>query len=249
MSPHSLTSPHSMSLGLAAMLMRGGAGGSISSPTSPSASRPPGVLQPAFALLKSTSSPRWHPRRLRRAGRPRDKLQLSSSEKENVRKAIEDPALYKRRYSRLVLLRASKAIEEEASARWPERDEAAESITVEHILPQKPQQDSRWLREFSDEKERDELTHCCLGNLMLISGRKNSKAGTLDFMQKLQKYFRYDDGTLSSIKYPSSSIVLMSMTEWTPVRVRQRKAAHRCALRQQGVEPATTAALGTLGFL
>ncbi|MGB2728444.1 MAG: DUF262 domain-containing HNH endonuclease family protein [Halobacteriota archaeon] len=62
------------------------------------------------------------------------------------------------------------------------------AITVEHILPQTPSEDSEWIEIFSEE-ERMEWTNK-LGNLVLLSGRKNSKAQNYDFNTKKDVYFK-----------------------------------------------------------
>ena len=62
------------------------------------------------------------------------------------------------------------------------------TITVEHILPQTPPKDSEWVEMFS-EGERMEWTNK-LGNLVLLSGCKNSKAQNFDFAKKKTIYFK-----------------------------------------------------------
>jgi len=62
------------------------------------------------------------------------------------------------------------------------------TITVEHILPQSPPQNGEWVEIFSEE-ERTEWTNK-LGNLVLLSGRKNSKAQNYDFNKKKTVYFK-----------------------------------------------------------
>jgi hypothetical protein len=62
------------------------------------------------------------------------------------------------------------------------------TITVEHILPQTPAEGSEWVERFT-ETERMEWTHK-LGNLVLLSGRKNSKAQNYDFNKKKEVYFK-----------------------------------------------------------
>ncbi len=61
-------------------------------------------------------------------------------------------------------------------------------ITVEHILPQTPTKDSEWIKRFSEE-ERIEWTNK-LGNLVLLSGSKNSKAQNYEFNKKKEIYFK-----------------------------------------------------------
>lgn len=61
-------------------------------------------------------------------------------------------------------------------------------ITVEHILPQNPPKNSEWVKIFTKE-QRDEWTNR-LGNLVLLSGRKNSRAQNYDFKKKKEIYFK-----------------------------------------------------------
>jgi hypothetical protein len=60
-------------------------------------------------------------------------------------------------------------------------------VTVEHILPRNPSDDSSWVKKFSEE-DRIEWTNK-LGNLVLLSGRKNSKAQNYEFDKKKNVYF------------------------------------------------------------
>lgn len=60
-------------------------------------------------------------------------------------------------------------------------------ITVEHILPQNPPDNSEWTIMFTKE-QRDEWTNK-LGNLVLLSGRKNSRAQNYTFKKKKEVYF------------------------------------------------------------
>jgi len=60
-------------------------------------------------------------------------------------------------------------------------------ITVEHILPQNPSKNSEWPTLFTED-ESSEFTNK-LGNLVLLSGRKNSQARNFDFNKKKDVYF------------------------------------------------------------
>jgi len=60
-------------------------------------------------------------------------------------------------------------------------------ITVEHILPQNPPPDNEWCKLFN-ENDREELTNK-IGNLVLLSRRKNSRANNYDFEKKKTAYF------------------------------------------------------------
>jgi len=61
-------------------------------------------------------------------------------------------------------------------------------ITIEHILPRDPPKNSKWIRLFTEE-ERKEWTGK-LGNLILLSGRANSRAKNYDFEKKKEAYER-----------------------------------------------------------
>ena len=59
-------------------------------------------------------------------------------------------------------------------------------ISIEHVLPQNPKEDSDWKIKFSDD-ERNEWTNK-LGNLILLTKRKNSKLSNSDFKEKSKIY-------------------------------------------------------------
>jgi len=60
-------------------------------------------------------------------------------------------------------------------------------ITAEHILPQNPKDDSQWKIDFTDEEREKWINK--IGNLVLISRRKNSSQGRKDYSEKKEKYF------------------------------------------------------------
>ena len=62
------------------------------------------------------------------------------------------------------------------------------TISIEHILPQNPHDNSQWKTDFTD-LEREEWTDK-LGNLVLISRRKNSAQGNKEYADKKDKYFK-----------------------------------------------------------
>jgi len=85
-------------------------------------------------------------------------------------------------------------------------------ITVEHILPQTPKDNSQWKRDFTD-SQREEWTHK-IGNLILISRRKNSSLGRKDYKEKKTKYFK------NNIELFRNSLrVLNTYTKWTPLEI------------------------------
>ena len=90
------------------------------------------------------------------------------------------------------------------------------TITVEHILPQKPKDNSQWKIDFTD-KEREEWTHK-IGNLVLISRRKNSSQGRLDFKNKKEKYF---EKNIESFK--NSLRVMQKYNQWRPLEIEKNQ--------------------------
>ena len=62
------------------------------------------------------------------------------------------------------------------------------TITVEHILPQTPPIDSEWVNLFNEEARKVWTNK--LGNLVLLSGSKNSKAQNYNFNEKKTIYFK-----------------------------------------------------------
>lgn len=60
------------------------------------------------------------------------------------------------------------------------------SVSIEHVLPQNPKKDSKWLSDF-DKDEKENWTHK-LANLLLISGRKNPSLSNYDFQDKKSRY-------------------------------------------------------------
>lgn len=57
-----------------------------------------------------------------------------------------------------------------------------DKASLEHIIPQKPDQNTNWLKDFSIEF-REEYTYR-IGNMTLLTGRKNSSARNFDFSKK-----------------------------------------------------------------
>ncbi|MCC9018891.1 DUF262 domain-containing protein [Flavobacterium lipolyticum] len=63
-----------------------------------------------------------------------------------------------------------------------------ETISIEHILPQNPRDGSNWNKNFTS-LEKEEWTNK-IGNLVLISRRKNSSQSNRDYLEKRDKYFK-----------------------------------------------------------
>lgn len=96
--------------------------------------------------------------------------------------ALLDGAIYGRRFAKYVLLRLEYLLASHAAPL-----NLPDEISVEHILPQTPDKASQWIKDFTED-QREAWLHR-LGNLMLLSRRKNTSLGNLDFADKRVRYF------------------------------------------------------------
>lgn len=151
---------------------------------------------------------------------PDSPLQLTSNEMDRIIETLDGDLYLIRRIRQYVLLRLDSALSEgEASYDYS-------VITVEHVLPQNPSKGSTWFTWFPDEKERSQYVHR-IGNLVLLSRRKNSEAQNYDFDRKKEKYFDSQRG----VPFILTSQVLRQ-SEWTPAVIQQRQASSLQTLRR-----------------
>lgn len=144
-------------------------------------------------------------------------LKFKKREIREIKEALAG-RIYGTQFAKYLLLRLDEDLSEgEANYNLP-------IISIEHVLPQNPDESSEWMQLFSDGEEREELTNN-LGNLVLLSRRKNAKAQNYDFERKKSRYFTGDSIssfvlTTEVLKYP----------QWTPevIRNRQNQLLERC---------------------
>lgn len=130
---------------------------------------------------------------------------------QNVFMANIQSEVYGRRYTYALLMMLEYKYKDKSE--WKEFG----TVSIEHILPQTPSANSRWVRDFNEE-QRNYYTHR-IGNLCLIGRTKNSSLGNLDYQEKLKKYFERSIGSFAHTqkiykKYPS---------EWTPATVEENQ--------------------------
>lgn len=116
---------------------------------------------------------------------------------------LDTAPVYGRRFARYILFKLDMIYGGKSNRLQPPKE-----ISVEHILPQNPSEGSQWCSDFSVE-QREEWTDR-LGNLVLISRRKNTAQGRLDYALKKSRYFSKNIET-----FPNSLRVLQN-DEWTP---------------------------------
>jgi hypothetical protein len=111
-------------------------------------------------------------------------LQLDPVFQHRVYAALDGPlyASHSAKALAVILLRIDGLISE-GGARYD-----YDTISVEHVLPQTPAPASQWFQWFPDPKVHAYWVHR-LGNLALLSRRKNSSASNYEFDKKKKAYF------------------------------------------------------------
>ena len=138
-------------------------------------------------------------------------LQLSKEEKEDVRRELDGPVYLQPRVRMPLLLRLDSLLAGKGATY--ER----KVLSIEHVLPQTPEEDSGWLEWFPDPEEREIWRHR-LANLVLLSRRKNSQAQNFDFERKKNEYF-WRNGVAP---FPITLQVLDTQ-DWTPDTLAERQ--------------------------
>ncbi|GAA9703519.1 DUF262 domain-containing protein [Helicobacter pylori] len=153
---------------------------------------------------------------------------------QNFREKLKDDHLYenhkrasKNSWLRPILILVEYFMSDDPRPKRIEKND----FHVEHILPQKPDLSSQWMKDFSEE-ERGLYTHS-LANLTLLGGTKNGQASNLDFKEKKEIYMgnavKLGKDKLGK-KKPfrvmtcyKMTIDVAQYTEWTPKSLEKRK--------------------------
>ncbi len=117
------------------------------------------------------------------------------------KKNLEEGEVYKRRYARYLLFKLD--------ALYASADtllQVPANMSVEHVLPQNPKDDSQWCKDFTS-AERETWTNR-VSNLVLISRRKNSSQGRSDYSEKKEKYFK------NNVETFPNSVRVMQKKKW-----------------------------------
>jgi hypothetical protein len=128
-------------------------------------------------------------------------LELSNKEKLDLRAMLDGNIYLNQRTRRPILLRLDEMLSD-GTAHYDHS-----LVTIEHVLPQTPQQGSDWMTNFPTQELRDAWIHR-LANLVLLSKYKNPAASNYDFDNKKTKYFAQDG---------DSAFVLTSQVRQQPV--------------------------------
>lgn len=145
---------------------------------------------------------------------PDSPLQLTSEEQSVIIKILDGDIYLMPKIRLYVLLRLEAALADcGVTFDYP-------IITVEHVLPQNPAKDSVWLDWFPDPQKRQNYVHR-LGNLVLLSRRKNSEAQNYDFDKKKDKYFNLK--SVSGVAPFVLTTTVLEENKWTPEVIERRQ--------------------------
>ena len=138
-------------------------------------------------------------------------LAITKEDKDQVIKLLNGDVYIELKESvrRYILLRLDSLL----SVGQPYYDQSV--ITVEHVLPQNPAPESSWNRKFS---KPEEYVHK-LGNLVLLTRRKNSQASNFDFLKKKTSYFQSAKGVSSF----AITTQVIQEEDWTPAIITARQ--------------------------
>jgi hypothetical protein len=137
-------------------------------------------------------------------------LQITPEEASQIMKTLDGDLYLIRRIRLYVLLRLDSALAEGgATYKYP-------IVSVEHVFPQNPREGSIWFKWFPTEEERLQYLHR-IGNLALLSRKKNTEAQNYDFDKKKEKYFK------SSVPSFALTTQILQNTEWTPAVINERQ--------------------------
>ena len=128
---------------------------------------------------------------------------------DNMMKLISGP-MYDKAYGRYLLYKLDYLFGSKG-----QNLKVPKAISVEHILPQNPKKDSNWVINFS-ESDRKEWTDK-IGNLVLISRRKNASQGNLDYAEKKEKYFKKNIESFPNV------LRILSNNQWTTKELKENQ--------------------------
>ena len=139
-------------------------------------------------------------------------IDLTTDEQAEILRVLDGPIYPITRVRKLLLLRLDEALSD-GSASYDHR-----VVSVEHVLPQRPNSESQWVSNFPEPTMRRSWTHR-LANLVLLSRKKNSAASNMEFDAKKERYFQRDGTSPFAI---TSQVICQ--VDWTPELLTRRQS-------------------------
>jgi len=139
-------------------------------------------------------------------------LHLNGAEQAKLRQLLSAPIPSRKKFLRHLLLRLNALmLHPDLPPHFPK------DATLEHVLPQKPNGKSVWLKMFPEEKQRKQLCEL-IGNYALLTGKLNASARNHDFAKKKQVIF-----ALSNVSMFPLTASLTPYETWTEYDIRRRQ--------------------------
>lgn len=139
-------------------------------------------------------------------------LTLTDKQKSEFVAALDDDIYRKLPKARMALVLRLESLVRAPGVRLQD------AVSLEHVLPQTPPENSDWMLWFPDEEERDDWTHR-LANLVPLDRKKNSSASNYDFAKKKDAYFKRK-GMASPFTLTQD---VRDESEWTPTLLEKRQ--------------------------
>ncbi|PWU71752.1 DUF262 domain-containing protein [Ochrobactrum sp. POC9] len=140
-------------------------------------------------------------------------LGLTNSQKRDFLAALDGDI-----YRKLPKARMALALRLEALVSDGSKKQTFDHLSLEHVLPQTPPENSEWISWFPYEEEREAWTHR-LANLVPLHFRKNPAASNYDFETKKNVYFK-GKGTASPFILTQE---VRAEGSWKPDILRERQ--------------------------
>lgn len=118
--------------------------------------------------------------------------------------------IYGRSFAKYILLKLEFIFKDHSS-----QFNSFNYISVEHVLPQNPARVSNWRKNFTNEQQEEWLHK--IGNLVLLSRKKNSELNNKEFKEKKKKYFG------DNIDSFPNSLKVMQYDDWAVDIVKDRQ--------------------------
>lgn len=140
-------------------------------------------------------------------------LELKEIEKEEFLKTLDGEIYTLPSYRRNYIIQRLNSFVSDGAVKFN-----GKIFTIEHVLPQNPPKDSKWLEVWSDSERK--IWENRIANLVALTRQHNSQAQNYDFEEKKQKYFQSSNGVTS---YPITTQV-NGIKHWDPKTVETRQA-------------------------
>ena len=138
-------------------------------------------------------------------------LQFTESEKQEIREVL-DGSVYTHPAAKMIVLQLDRLIVGvDTPATYDHK-----ILTIEHVLPQTPAEESEWFKMFSEE-EQQRWTHA-IANLVLLTKKRNTAARNFEFARKKSVYFNSKNTTPLAV-----TIQVLKCEEWKPAVLKVRQ--------------------------